>query len=156
MKISNIHILLLRLALGGIFLSGGLEKLQEGWLQSSEPLKKSFEHFHQNASGPQLTYLTSVADPYAELWSKLVPIGETAVGVSLLLGLLARFSSVVGLFMVLNFHAAVGNLFSLKFFGTAWAALIIVSFLIMILTRAGRWAGVDALLAKSNPKGIFL
>ena len=155
MKLSNIQILLLRLALAGLFLHLGIGKINEGWLQNSEPLRNSLENFHQHAIGAQLTYLERVAVPYAGLWSKLMALGETALGISLLLGLLVRLSTALGILMVLNFHAATGNLFSLNFFGSPWAAFLITGLLSLMLARGGRWAGIDALLAKSNSRGIF-
>jgi H+/gluconate symporter-like permease len=57
--------------------------------------------------------------------------------------------------MVLNFHAANGNLFSLNFFGSPWAALLVAGLLVLFLARAGRWAGIDALLATWNAKSMF-
>ena len=155
MKLHNFQLLILRLALGGLFLSIGLEKIHEGWLVNPEQLLQSLNNYHLRATGPQLTYLTTVALPYAGLWTKLIAIGETAIGASLLIGLLARSSSFMAIFMVLNFHAANGNLFSLNFFGSPWGALPIAGLLAVFLARAGRWAGVDALLAKSNAKGVL-
>lgn len=155
MKISNIQILLLRLAVGGLFFSLGLSKYHEGWLTNPEPLRESLMNYHQHAAGPQLTYLNYVAIPYAALWAKLMTIGELGVAVSLLLGLLVRLSSFAAIFMVLNFHAATGNLFSLNFFGSPWAAVLVAGLLLLMLARAGRWAGIDALLAKSNSKGLL-
>jgi thiosulfate dehydrogenase (quinone) large subunit len=152
-NLSRIQILILRLAIGGLFLSLGYGKIHEGWLTSPESLNSSLNNLHQHAAGPQLGYLDNVAIPYTALWSKLMAIGETAVGISLLLGLLARLSSLVGIIMVLNFHAATGNLFSLNFFGSPWACLLLAGLLVLFLARAGRWGGVDALLSKSNPKG---
>ena len=155
MKLVNIQLLLLRLALGGVFLSEGLDKINEGWLTDDKQLLDTLFNFHQRASVTQLVYLDKVAIPYAHIWAKLMAIGETAAGVSLLLGLLTRFTCVVGIFMVLNFHAANGNLYSLHFFGTAWGALIVVSFIILLIAKAGRWVGVDVALAKKYPKGIL-
>ncbi len=156
MKPSNVQILIIRLVLAVLFLHLGIDKINEGWLRDPEHLTSSLQSFHQNASGGQLTYLDKVAIPHAQLWSRLIAIGEASVGISLLLGLLARFSSLVGIFMVLNFHASTGNLFSVtKFFGSPWAALIIACFLVIFLAKGGRWAGADALLAKSNPNGIL-
>ena len=155
MKLSNVQILILRLAIAGLFLSAGLDKYHEGWLTNSEHLLQSLNGFHQHATGFQLTYLERVAIPYAGLWSKLMTIGELALAVSLLLGLLVRCSSAVAVFMVINFHTANGNLFSLNFFSSPWAALLITGLVVMVLASAGRWAGIDAVLAKSNPKGIL-
>ena len=155
MKLSGIQIFILRLAIGGLFLSLGLGKYHEGWLSNPELLKQSLGNLHQKASGPQLTYLDAVAIPHADIWSKLMTIGETAAGVSLLLGLLSRLSSSAAIFMVLNFHAATGNLFSLNFFGSPWAGLLLAGLLVVFLARGGRWGGVDALLAASSPKGVL-
>jgi uncharacterized membrane protein YphA (DoxX/SURF4 family) len=154
-KLTQIQILILRLAIGGLFLHLGLGKIHEGWLNSPESLASSLENYHQHAAGPQLYYLDHVAMPYARIWSTLMAIGETAVGVSFLLGLLTRLSSIAAIFMVLNFHAATGNLFSLNFFGSPWACFLLAGLLVVFLARGGRWAGLDALLAKSNSKGAF-
>ena len=155
MKLSGIQILIVRVVLGALFLSLGVGKIQEGWLNSREPLIKSLNSFHEHASGPQLIYLEYVAIPYAGMWSKILALGETSLGISLLLGLLTRLSSLAGMGMVLNLHAATGNLFSLDFFGTPWAALLIACLLVVFLARAGRWMGIDALLVKSGPGEIL-
>ena len=155
MKLSGIQILIVRVVLGALFLSLGVGKIQEGWLSSREPLIKSLNSFHEHASGPQLIYLEYVAIPYAGMWSKILALGETSLGISLLLGLLTRLTSLAGMGMVLNLHAATGDLFSLNFFGTPWAALIIAGLLVVFLARAGRWIGIDALLVKSGPGEIL-
>lgn len=155
MKSSNIQLLLLRLAIGGLFLSIGLEKIHEGWLTNSIELSRSLTEDHAHASGAQLKYLDYVAIPYMSLWAKLIAAGEIALAGSLLLGLFVRLSSFLGVFMVLNLHAATGTLFSLRFFETPWAALLTVGLLILFLARAGRWAGLDVFLASSNSKGMF-
>ena len=155
MKLVNIQFLILRLALAGLFLSLGLEKYHEGWLQNSEHLVTTLNNFKQHAGGAQLFYLEHIALPYAGAWAKLIMIGEFAVGVSMLLGLLVRFSAAAAILMVINLHAATGNLYTLNFFGSPWAALLIASLLAMFLSSAGRWAGIDTLLAKLNPRGVL-
>ena len=155
MKISNIQILILRLAIAGLFLQIGIEKYHEGWLTSSEHLAGSLTKYQENAAGAQRTYLDLVAVPYAGAWSRAIIVGECLLGASLLLGLLVRLSTFLGIIMVLNFHAANGNLFSLNFFGSPWAALLVAGLLVLFLSRAGRWAGIDALLATWNAKSMF-
>jgi uncharacterized membrane protein YphA (DoxX/SURF4 family) len=155
MKFSPIPILLLRLALGGLFLSLGWGKYQDGWLSTTEHLNKSLTGYLEHATGPQRVYLERVAMPLNDVWSRLITLGEFGLGVSLLLGFLTRLTTALGIFMVLNLHAATGNLFSLNFFESPWAALLIAVLLVLLICRAGRWAGVDQLLAKSNSSGIF-
>jgi len=155
MKIANIQILLIRLALGGLFLSLGWGKIHEGWLTNSQPLLESLNGYREHAMEFQLKYLDMVAIPYAGIWSKLIATGETAIGISLLLGLLVRVSTLMGIFMVLNFYTANGSLFSLRFFESASSALLTACLLVLFFARAGRWAGLDTILARSNSKGIL-
>ena len=146
---------ILRLAIAGLFLSVGLEKINDGWLYNAEPLTTALNNYHEKASGAQLSYLDHVAIPYAGLWSKLMAVGETALGISLLLGLLVRLSTLIGIIMVISFHAANGTLYSINFFGSPWGALLLAGMLVMFLSRAGRWLGGDALLAKWNSNGAL-
>ncbi|MBI5215994.1 MAG: DoxX family membrane protein [Ignavibacteriae bacterium] len=155
MKSFDIQILFLRLALGALFLSIGIDKINSGWLSNSEDLVSSLTKYKETASGFHLNYLDVVALPYPDIWSKLIALGEAAIGASLLLGLLARFSSLVGIFLVVNLHAANGNLYSLSFFQSPWAALVIICFLMLFLARSGRITGLDYYLAKSSPKSFF-
>ena len=155
MRLSGVQIFILRVAIGALFLSLGYGKIHDGWLNSPEELNQSLNNFHQHASGPQLAYLDKVAIPYTGVWTRVMALGEAALGVSLLIGLMSRLSSLLGIFMVLNFHAATGNLFSLNFFGSPWAALLISGLLVVFLARGGRWGGLDALLAGSSSKSLM-
>ncbi len=154
MKLSLYPVLLLRLAVGALFLSLAIDKYNEGWLTNSEPLRSSLTGYQEHAAGPQKTYLETVAIPYAGIWSKFIVVGEGCLGISLLLGFLVRLSTATGILMVLSFHAANGNLFAWKFFSTPWAGLALTALLLLLLARSGRWAGIDAYLSTSNPKGI--
>ena len=48
--------------------------------------------------------------PGAPVFARLVPAGELAVGVAFIAGIQVRLAAVAGLFMVLNFHFAMGVL----------------------------------------------
>ncbi len=155
MNLSPIPILILRLAVAILFIHLGYTKISSGWLSNSEPLKKSLVNFEQNAPSATKWYLDNVAKPGVDLWSKLIPLGETALGISLLLGLLVRLSTFVGILMVLNFHLTIGTLLSLNFFGSAWAIPLVASLIVLNLTKAGRGYGVDSLLAKRKSKSVL-
>lgn len=150
MKLAPAVILILRLAVGIFFLYLGYTKIQSGWLLSSERLEKSLTNFEQNAPAVSKWYIAHVGKPGVNLWSKLIALGETALGVSLILGFLVRLSTLVGIIMVFNFHLANGTLFSLSFFGNPWASLVITTLLVLHMTRAGKKWGLDALLAKGR------
>jgi thiosulfate dehydrogenase [quinone] large subunit len=155
MKLQNIQICILRLALGALLLHAGYDKWSSGWLQSSQELSENLASYHEHATGVQLRYLDTVAIPYAGVWSKLMTVGEAAVGISLLLGLLVRLGSLVGIFMVVNFHIANGNMFSVNVIGSPWAALLLAGLLVTLLAGAGRWFGIDAVLAKRSPTSFL-
>ena len=150
MKLSPGPILILRLAVGIFFLYLGYTKIEGGWLTSSERLQKSLANLEQNAPPVSKWYIEHVAKPGVDLWSKLIALGELALGISLIIGLLVRLSTFVGIVVVLNYHLTSGALFTLGFFGNPWAILVISSLLVLYLTRAGRKYGLDALFAKGK------
>jgi len=155
MKLSNIQILVLRFALAGLFLYVGITKINAGWLVSPESLLGALNGYKEHAAGLEHSYIENVAIPYASMWSKLMALGETAIGISMLFGLLVRLSSLFGIFMVLNYHFVNGNLLSLSFFGNPWAVLVLAAFAVLFLARGGRYAGFDTMLAKNKSKGVL-
>ncbi len=155
MKSINVQLFLLRVILGAFLLSIGIQKIQRGWLTSDQELRTSLTQYQEQATGFQKTYLEEVALPHSSLWSKLIAAGETAIGGALLLGLLARFSAFMGFIMILNLHAANGNLYGYAIFGSPSAALLLVCLVIVFLSRSGRWLGLDYYLSKSKPKSFL-
>ena len=150
MKLTPSAILILRLAVGIFFLYLGYTKIQNGWLSSSEHLQRSLANYEQNASPVSKWFIERVAKPGVDIWSKLIALGETALGLSLILGLLVRVSTLVGIIMVFIFHLTNGTLFSLGFFGNPSAILVITSLLVLYVTRAGKKYGLDALFGKGK------
>jgi uncharacterized membrane protein YphA (DoxX/SURF4 family) len=155
MKLTPAPILILRLAAAIFFLYLGYTKMENGWLASSDRLEKSLLSFEHNAPPASRWYIEHIGLPGVGLWAKLIPLGETALGISLLLGLLVRLSTFLGILTVLNFHLTNGTLLSVGFLGNPWAILVIASLLLLFLVRAGRSFGVDALLAKGKPRSIL-
>lgn len=142
----------LRICIGLFFVSMGLDKI--GWLHDAGPLMEDLDRFLRRSSGIQSWYLEHVAIPYAQVWARLIFLGETLIGISLLAGLLTRLSSSVGILMVANFHLANGTILSLSFFQSAYAIVLMTSLAVIFLSRAGRYLGVDSGLARKYPKGF--
>jgi len=155
MKTSPYQILILRLIIGALFFSIGLSKIHAGWLGTDAHLVPQLETYRQTSTPAQLWYLDHVAVPYASLWARLISGGEIALGISLMLGLLSRLSSGIGIILLLNIYAANGSLFSLSLFATPWGAPLLGSLIIIFLSRAGRWVGIDNLLMKTNSRSIL-
>lgn len=70
------------------------------------------------AAGPETAsrwYLEHVALPGVALFARLVPLGEFACGIGLVLGVWTPLVALLAFFMTLNFHVASGALFRLAF-----------------------------------------
>jgi len=154
MKPSPVPIVVLRLAVALFFLYLGYTKIRSGWLTNSEPLQKSLLSLEQNAPPTSKWCIEHVGKPGVDLWSKLIPLGETALGISLFLGLLVRLSTLIGMLTVLNFHLTSGALLSVSILGNPSAILVIAPLLVLFLARAGRSFGIDTLLAKRKSKSM--
>ncbi|MBI2990529.1 MAG: DoxX family membrane protein, partial [Deltaproteobacteria bacterium] len=87
-----------------------------------------------------------VVAPNRELFGTLVMYGEILVGLCLVLGLLTRFSSAVGLFMLLNYYFGPGMARGGAVLGQQQT--FIVSLVVLLLTNPGRTLGVDGFLFK--------
>ena len=109
--------------------------------------KRVAEFAAGNPIGWYKDFLETVVLPHATLFATLQTIGEIAVGVGLLLGLMTRLAAPVGLFLALNFGLA-----------TQWMSpnqqgfhlVLVTSMLIFLLTGAGRTWGLDAWLSRAR------
>lgn len=90
---------------------------------------------HPDVQGWYGTFLTDVVIPNAKTFSYLVAIGETAVGVALVLGFLTGIAAFFGVLMNANYLLA----------GTVSSnpILIILGALLMLAWRNAGWIGLD-------------
>lgn len=104
---------LLRIGFGLYFTSYGLDKIMGGWLTSAGPIT-GFLFGNPAATPPTrgavanaipfyADFLTSVVQPNVQLFSVLVALGEITAGLLLLLGLLTRLGSIIGMILSLNY-----------------------------------------------------
>jgi len=75
-------------------------------------------------------------------------LGEILVGLCLVLGLLTRFSSIVGLFMLLNYYFGIGMARGGS--SLAQQQTFIVALVVILLSNPGRTLGLDGLLFKKK------
>ncbi len=81
--------------------------------------------------------------PHQELFGYLVMIGEIAVGAFLLLGLLTRWSALIGLFMIVNYYLGPGM--ARGGATLAQQQTFIVALVLFVLADPGRALGLDGL-----------
>jgi uncharacterized membrane protein YphA (DoxX/SURF4 family) len=153
MNVSAGHgLALLRMAFGLYFISYALDKTMNGWLGSAGPMS-NFLFGNPNATPPTrgvvvnstpfyADFLTSVVQPNPLIFSQLVVIGEWVAGILLLLGLLTRFGSIVGIILNLNYVFMKGLLAN----GGSVDRLFLVAQIVFILTAAGLVWGLDGAL----------
>ena len=137
------YISVLRIYIGYYLLKQGLGKFQRDfpkgdWVgrQIGDVAALDLYPWYKN-------FLLGYVVPHQELFGYLVMVGELAVGACLLLGLLTRFSAVVGLFMLINYYLGPGMARG----GAAMAQqqTFIVALAIFALSNPGRTLGLDGL-----------
>ena len=101
------------------------------------------------------SFLREVVVPNQALFAGLVLVGELAVGLALIVGLLTPPAALVSFFMNANFWLAF-NWFETGFI--PWPALyyvVALAMIILALARAGRCYGLDARLARRWPRSVL-
>jgi uncharacterized membrane protein YphA (DoxX/SURF4 family) len=108
----GIGLTIVRMFLGVFFIFMGVRKYQwffdtsiladqfNGWLEASPP--GTISHW----------YLEHIAVPGLAAFARLVPLGELASGVALLIGFWTPIFALIAFFMVLNFAVASGVIFT--------------------------------------------
>lgn len=136
----------LRLLMGWIFLTAGIGKLTGepfaagGYLANVDPASPAAGIYGAMAANPMLMDLINVA----------VPWGQVLIGVGLLVGALVRVAAFFGALMMGTFYFGNWEVAN----GLINADLVyLVVFLAIIALAAGRYWGLDALLARYEVDG---
>ena len=105
---------LLAVMIGVFFI--GMSSSKIAWLTDSNILLQKFQMiFLPKAPSIVRWYLETVCIPGVPLFARLVPLGELAAGLSLILGFWTRMAAVAAFLMVLNFHFATSAFWSIDF-----------------------------------------
>ena len=106
--------LVLRVYVGYDFLTAGIDKLESGkWLGQASAITGFLKGAlgkatgaHPEVQGWYVTLVKNVFLPNAAVFSTMVALGETLVGLALIFGVLVKFSAVCGAMMNLAFVSA--------------------------------------------------
>ncbi|MCD2203216.1 DoxX family protein [Halobacterium sp. KA-6] len=132
---------MLRVLTGWWFFHSGVGKLLDSGLNFGAA------GYLQGMSGTTLGPLATFLAGFPDLLGALVPLGETAIGLGLMLGVLVRLASFFGvLFMSLFFvgNASFGH-------GLVNSDLMgMLLFVTIIVFAAGRYYGLDALVERTE------
>ncbi|MBI4526348.1 MAG: DoxX family protein [Deltaproteobacteria bacterium] len=138
------YIVILRLYIGYYLLYQGIRKFQRDFPHGDWITKQIGELDKVDLYPWYESFLMNYVIPHRELFGYLVMYGEILVGVCLLLGLLTRFSSIVGLFMLLNYYFGPGMARGGAVLGQQQT--FIVCFIVLLLSGPGRTLGLDGVL----------
>lgn len=176
-QVSLLSVVVLRLVIGGGLIWQGQGKVRQGYLQKSviertdltNPFRATLKMWmedrpvyqsggrtlqSQTVSMPRgyRVFLERAVLPSARIFAILVTVCELAVGFLLIVGLLVRVASTIGILLCLNYLLATWHY---GFPYTTLNLLVITSLLVLLLTGAGRVAGMDAVLHRRYPEIPF-
>src|SRR5436189_245028 len=108
--------------------------------------KRVAEFAAGNPIGWYKDFLETTVLPHAALFATLQTIGEVAVGLGLLFGIMTRLAALVGLFLTINFSLA--TVWMGVFAQQGFHLMLVTSMVIFLVTGAGRIWGVDRWLSR--------
>jgi uncharacterized membrane protein YphA (DoxX/SURF4 family) len=146
------YIALLRIYVGYYMLTQGIRKFQRDFPKGDWIGRQIGDLATLDLYPWYKRFLTAYVVPHSEVFGYLVTIGEITMGACLLLGLLTRFSALVGLFMLINYYLGPGMARGGAVI--AQQQTFIVALTIFVLANPGRTLGLDGLLFGTRSKGI--
>jgi thiosulfate dehydrogenase (quinone) large subunit len=133
---------LVRAGTGLYFLVSALRKLTGGWLTSPDQMMQFLQKNGEQMPATYAGFIDNVVAPNAGTFALLIALGETVVGVSLLLGLLTRVGSIVAVWLLANFMLAKG----LPNFEGSMDRLMLLMCIVFGAAAAGLTWGLDGAL----------
>jgi uncharacterized membrane protein YphA (DoxX/SURF4 family) len=142
------YIVIPRLYIGYYLLQQGILKYLRGFPQS-DWITRQIGDLNKIEIYPWYkSFLINVVAPNRELFGYLVMSGEILIGLCLILGLLTRLSSIMGVFLLLNYYFGPGM--ARRGAPLAQQQTFIVVLVVLALSNPGRTLGLDALLFKKR------
>ena len=151
----SIFIVLVRFIIGIEWFMAGLDKIISGDFVTN--ISGTLFYF-ANGPNPPTTFnpntwyvnlINNVFVPNSTVFGYLVMIGEFTLGIVLILGILVNLSSIISIFMSLNFLFAAGWL-SESTMSVNWILAVLA--LILLLSPGAKTLSIDKLVANRFPK----
>ena len=137
-------IVILRLYIGYYFLKQGISKYLRHFAQTDWISRQIGDLNKLEIYGWYKIFLTNGVVPHRELFGYLVMSGEILIGLCLILELLTRFASIVGIFQLLNYYFGIGMVRGGATLAQQQTFMFVL--VVFILTSPGRTLGLDGLL----------
>lgn len=142
------YVVILRVWIGSYMLYQGIRKFERDfphgrWLNRQIGKLDEVELF-----GWYKDFLANTVMPNQELFGYLVMYGEILVGLCLIVGLLTRLCSGVGMFMFANYMLGPGSARGGATLGNS--ETFFIAMIVFLLTNPGRTLGLDGFLFKTK------
>lgn len=146
-----VYLAIPRIFVGYHFISVALPKLARGFTNGADLPAQLLKTVGKDPIGWHRLFIQGFVVPHSGFFSYLIPYGELAIGISLVVGCLVRLSSAFGAFHNLNilFAVALGGGGGAQ---TAINVIFISLHVVFIFASAGRSLGLDAILKKIFPR----
>ncbi len=135
------YLSVLRIYVGFYILSQGVQKLRQDFPKGDWMGRQIGDIAGADLYGWYKRFLLDYVAPHHELFGYLVMFGEIAVGAALLLGFWTRWSSLVALFMVINYYLGPGAV--RRGLMMAHQEILMVALAIFVFANPGRTLGLD-------------
>ena len=131
-------IAILRICIGVFFLFEGLGKIR--WFTDPSVLAGQLAAWSQSAPSGSIAhlYLQRVAIPGVTIFARLVPLGEMASGLAMVVGFWTPLFAFVAFFMALNFQIGSGALFKYSFLTSGYGLPVLGSTLALAFAGGRR------------------
>ena len=123
----------LRICIGVFFVFEGLGKIR--WLLDSAPLAQQLSGWASTTASGSVAdwYLHRIALPGVVYFARLVPLGELASGLALVVGFWTPLFALIAFFMALNFQIASGAVFKYSFLTSGYGLPVLGATLALAL-----------------------
>lgn len=140
----------LRIYLGVFWLIYGTSKLDSFWLRANGQFRDTVQSMNSETAGFYHQFVSTFVLSHVLLFASLIAVGETLVGVSLLLGLFTRAGAVGCMFLTLNYWLAGGQYAHGKWSIISLEAVVFfMSVLVLLLPSDSVWS-VDGRLLRAR------
>ncbi|MCY4505667.1 MAG: DoxX family membrane protein [Acidobacteria bacterium] len=126
---------LLSAVLGIFLISMGFGKLD--WAADSSLLENELRNWWGPAPAISKLYIDWFAMPLHPILARLVLLGELTTGLALVAGYRLRMAALAALFMILNFHFAMGLLFSSEYLTNGYALPVVGGLVALVVGARG-------------------
>jgi uncharacterized membrane protein YphA (DoxX/SURF4 family) len=134
-----------RIYVGAVWLTYGTSKFEPNWARTE--FLSAIRDCIAGTSGPIHGLLVNIVVANQALFAQAIAVGETLVGISLILGLFTKAGALGGMFLSLNYYFATGK-YAHRFGLESLELLLFVVCLLLLVLPSARLLSVDSAISK--------